>query len=317
MALIAVLTGLAAYRLAPRLNVLSALIGSLLVLSSIRLATFVGYVNPTCLLMFLFSVAFYAATRPQSRATVWVFVVAITVGIFTQAGFFLVGVACAVWLLWRFRREKQAVQLIGAACILLGAVANVALKTRPGDSLRQDTRDILWEANNPYYESMTWWSLWERRPGNYWTKWKMSEQEQRRYSEYLERTGHDRARAALLWVRENPLQYAKLCFVRFRAVLGPITGQMSPINRWISAAMWLIVFPAGFYGLWKNRKSDVAPLAVLIMLTLVGSETLVMAGWQPRYRLPMELMLMAYAGMAYAPVANRLLKLRVSFGLGC
>jgi hypothetical protein len=25
---------------------------------------------------------------------------------------------------------------------------------------------VLWEANNPYYESMTVFSRWERRPGN-------------------------------------------------------------------------------------------------------------------------------------------------------
>jgi len=159
---------------------------------------------------------------------------------------------------------------------------------------------VLWEANNPYYESMTVFSLWERRPGNSWTKWQMTEAETRRHNDYLARADGKETRAAILWIQENPGQYLELCAVRLRAAFGPITGQMSPLNRKICLTWWLLVFPAGLIGLWRFRQSPLAWLVLAIMVFELGFETLILAGWQPRYRLPIDLMLVVFAGTVYA-----------------
>jgi hypothetical protein len=44
---------------------------------------------------------------------------------------------------------------------------------------------------------------------------------------------------------------------------------------------------------------------VVFILFEVAFETLVIAGWQPRYRLPVDIMLMAFAGVVYAELAAR------------
>jgi hypothetical protein len=53
------------------------------------------------------------------------------------------------------------------------------------------------------------------------------------------------------------------------------------------------------------RRSRFALLAGCIILFEVAFETLVIAGWQPRYRLPVDIMLMAFAGVVYAELAAR------------
>ncbi len=128
----------------------------------------------------------------------------------------------------------------------------------------------------------------------------MTEEEDRRYRGYLERSGGNGTKAAVSWIRENPRDYLELCGVRLGAVLGPVTGQMSPLLKKIAVVMWLAVFPAGFVGLWRLRHSPFATLAGCIILAQVSFEVLVIAGWQPRYRLPIDLMLYVAAGGVYA-----------------
>jgi hypothetical protein len=82
---------------------------------------------------------------------------------------------------------------------------------------------------------------------------------------------------------------------------------MSPLNKKISWATWLLLFPAGFWGLWKLRATPFAGLAVCVILFECGFEIMIMAGWQPRYRLPVDLMLCAAAGVVYAGWLGRFL----------
>jgi hypothetical protein len=116
--------------------------------------------------------------------------------------------------------------------------------------------------------------------------------------------------AGWLWVRENPAQYAKLCWVRLRTELGPFTGMMSPRNRAISTFFWLMVFPAGYWGLWKLRRHEVSWLVALMWAAVVAFGTLVLVEWYLRYRMPVELMWMAYAAIAYTGLADALLRRR-------
>jgi hypothetical protein len=222
----------------------------------------------------------------------------------TQAGFFSIAIAAALWLIVRFFHRKAARLLIAAAIILLAAATKILLPTLlhedSSGSANEAGRGVLWEANNPYYENMGFFSLWERRPGNPWTHWKMSLAEEQRHEAYLARGNHHTIQAALLWIEENPGQYAKLAFVRLWTTLGPFTGMMSPRNRLISLFIWLLTFPAGAYGWWLCRRTPVSGLATAVTLTIILSSTLVIVEWYLRYRFPVDLLMTAFAAVGYS-----------------
>jgi hypothetical protein len=232
--------------------------------------------------------------------------VSIVLGIYSQAAFFVVGFAVAIWLAWRCFSLKRQMDLIGAIVILLFVGAKFPLTWldvggKTHDPARADDRGgTLWLANNPYYESMKPWSLWELRPQNPWSNWKRTDREQRRYEDYLARANGNELTAALLWMRENPMRYAALCAVRLRTEFGPYTGQMSPRNRQISTVIWLLIFPAGLYGLWRERARSVPQLVLLILLAVVGFNTLFIEEGYLRYRMPVDLLLTVFAGATYS-----------------
>jgi hypothetical protein len=267
---------------------------------------YVGNMLPTILLLFLFSLALSAAAGPRTPANRAMFVGAMGLAIFTQAGFFVVATAGAAWLALAAFRHREAAAWYGCLGIiaLIGCRLAVPLINFGGsqeDGWRNtDNGGILWDSNNPYYESMRLTTLWELRPGNPWTVWHMSPQEQQRYKEYKERAHQDVRRAATLWIRENPAQYAKLCFIRLRTELGPCTAVMSPRNRLISTFYWLLIFPAGLFGLWQSRDLGLARLIGLVMLAVFTFDALVFVECYLRYRLPVDLALTECAGVAYA-----------------
>jgi hypothetical protein len=267
---------------------------ALLYLINLRIAMYVGYIYPTLLALALFAAAVWLAS---SGRPAW-FVVLIVLGMAAQASFFVVAVACAVWLL--LERNRLAALLLVAVAVLRIGVGMVTPKLS-----EEKESAVLWEANNPYYESMRWNSLWERRPGNPWTKWSVTAAEQQRYDQYLARRGGNPSRAALLWIRENPAQYVKLCLIRLRTTLGPFTGQMSPRNRAVSMFYWLMIFPLGVYGLWCLRHLPISRLALCVFLVLTAFETLVITEWYLRYRMPVDLLLMVYAAVGIGRLLNK------------
>ncbi len=282
----------------------AAVFAALLYLVNVKLAQFVGYVNPTLLLLLFVCIAFHSVVCRYRHWRV-VFIMAIVLGIWTQASFFLVGLAAGGWLFLLFLKTRQRADIL--ACIALFALAGSKLgvsllegKSPAHDSMRRATRGIIWEANNPFYERMTPLSLWERRPGNRWSDWTATPDEEQRYAAYLAKAHADPVKAARAWITENPARYATVCAVRFRAFLGPFTGQMSPANKVVSTVLWLAVFPAGFFILWRFRREPLAWLAWVITITLGSFETLVIAGWQPRYRLPMDMALTVAAAVFFA-----------------
>jgi hypothetical protein len=261
---------------------------------------------PTVLLLFFFSLALSAAAGPRTPANRALFVGAMGLGIFTQAAFFVVATAGAAWLALAAFRHREAAARYGCLAIIALIGCRLALPLinfggAPEDGWRStDNGGVLWEENNPYYESMRLTFVWEPRPGNPWTVWRVSAQEQQRYDEYKERTHQDLRRAATLWIRENPAQYAKLCFIRLRTELGPYTAVMSPRHRLISTFYWLLIFPAGLFGLWQSRDLGLAWLIGLVMLAVFTFDALVFVEWYLRYRLPVDLALTVCAGVAYA-----------------
>jgi len=315
------LVGLAAERIAPKHKDWAMVIGGVLVLVDLRLAMYVAYVQTTPLLVFLATATLYAASRPPNARSVSAFVLLTVAGIYVQAAYFVVGAAAGAWLLGRGYWQRISIHRIAGWLTVLAVAVKFALGMLNvgggrNDFLREKARGILWEANNPYYESMTLTSLWERRPGNPWTKWKMSESEQESHDRYLWRTGQNEFKAGLLWVRENPRQYAKLCLIRLRTELGPFTGQMSPRNRIICTFYWLLIFPVGFWALWKNRRQPFAYLAILVILAVVSFDSLVIVEWYLRYRWPVDLLLMIYAATVYGDWADstvRRLRRQVAF----
>jgi hypothetical protein len=302
-ALMCYMIGRTAMRLSPIAGVWSGLTAAGLFLCDIRIAGYAGYPSPTLLVLFFFTTSLWAMVRGMdSRLNRFVFFGALICAIYTQAAFFIVAAGIVCWVLFNCWRQRTLRGLVGAAALAIFTLA------KPMISLVYDQKHfaphdastaVLWEANNPYYESMTAFSLWERRPGNRWSSWTLSETDQKRHDDYLARAKGNNTRAALLWMRENPKDYLELCCVRFRAVFGPYTGQMSPLNKKISTVIWLALFPAGFIGLWRLRKTPFGWMAAFVILFECGFEIAVMAGWQPRYRLPVDMMLYAAAGPVY------------------
>lgn len=311
------LLALATYHIAPRAKSVASLTAGMLFLVNLRLAMYVGYISPTILLIFFFSLAVWATSRPFTTARLCVFVASLILAVGTQAGFFFIALAADVWLVIRFFRTRQRALLVATIVLLFFAGGKTVLPTlfhqdSPG-SVNETGQAVLWEANNPYYETMGPFSLWERRPGNPWTHWKMSPEEQQRHEMYLERTNHRTIQAALLWIKENPGQYAKLIFVRLWTTLGPCTGMMSPRNRMISAFIWILIFPAGVYGWWRCRHLPVSGFSAAVALFIILSSAFVIVEWYLRYRLPLDLLLTMYAGIGYSDLLRGSQK--ASFGL--
>lgn len=300
----------AASRITQQQNKWAIPLVGLLALVNLRVAMYVGYAVPVIPVLFLLAVMLFAAARAPGPGQAACVTIGAALGTYTQAAFFVVAFAAACWLAWMWLRQHRRSHLAGAAIVLLFIFGKFPLTWldvagKAHDPARAaDRGGTLWLANNPYYESMRPWSLWEARPGNPWTRWTASEQERTRYESYLERAQRNELRAALLWMRENPAQYAKLCFIRLRTELGPFTGQMSPRHRLVSTVLWLVIFPAGFYGLWQTRSLPVTQLSVWIVLGVVAFHTLVISEWYLRYRLPAELVLTIYAGIAYSRLSG-------------
>jgi hypothetical protein len=300
----AFLIGLTAAGLASQFARLAGTISASLVLINLQLAGYTGTASPTTALLFLFSLAIWALVCGKGWLRYPLFIGALVLGVYMQAAFFVIAFSVVAWLLFSFWRERQRWFLVGASVLVAFALTKPAIsflinRQQETHSTEPPTA-ILWEANNPYYQSMTVFSLWERRPGNHWSQWKLTPEEESEFNRYIERAGGKYTGAALLWIREHPVDYLELCVVRLRAALGPVTAQMSPLNKKISTVTWLLVFPAGFIGLWRLRGSVFGKLALFALLFEASFETLVLAGWQPRYRLPIDILLFAAAGGVYA-----------------
>jgi hypothetical protein len=298
--LICLLLGLTARNAAPQHKELASVFVAFLVLIDARLAMYVGYIFPTMLLMFWFSLALFEVTRLETVRGILLFVLGMVFGTYTQAAFFVVSVPSSLWLLVYSFKMKNRAMLSGALCILGFALLKVGLgladrPTARSDFQHQADRATAWIFNNPYYDYMSWKSMWE---------WKRSqpptEEQTIRYNEYLDRAGNRPMRATWLWISENPTRYATLCFVRLKSELGPFTGQMSLRNRAISTVIWLLIFPAGFYGLGAHRHHHLTHLAIVVVLATTAFGTFVTEEPYLRYRMPMDLVLLLYAGLGYA-----------------
>jgi hypothetical protein len=304
--LICLLAGLTAARITSRRKKAAMFLAGALWLINLRVAMYVGYIYPTMLVLFFTAVALYAATGPLTAPRVAAITAAAGLGTYAQGAFFVVTFATGTWLLIQYVRERHRPALAGGL-MLFALVAGKFLLNWSSlagsqiDSWRSyDRGGTLWLANNPCYESMTLWSLWEERPANPRTTWRASVQEKSRFDEYRARAGGDLGKAARLWILENPGQYAKLVLIRLRTELGPFTGQMSVRNRAVSTVIWLLVFPAGVYGLWQTRSSPAGQFGLLVVGFVVAFGSLFIVEWYLRYRIPAEMVLLVFAGCAYA-----------------
>ncbi|HTS18636.1 MAG TPA: hypothetical protein VMP11_13765 [Verrucomicrobiae bacterium] len=298
--LICLVLAVTAYKIAPAHRRLAAFSAAILVLTNVRLAMYVAYIIPTIPLMFFLALALFYATRLDTVRGSTGFTLTMILGTYTQAVFFVAALSAALWLLVSSWKHKRRAPLIGALCIVVFAILKVASglidsPTASYDFQHVGDRSMAWNANNPEYESFTWRSWWEWQH-----KQPPTEEQTSRYNDYLARSHNQPMRAVLLWISENPATYVTLCFVRLKSELGPFTGQMSPRNQLISSAVWLLIFPAGFWGLWKHRGHALAQLAVAIILAVVAFGILVTEEPYLRYRMPVDLVLTLFAGLAYA-----------------
>jgi len=310
-ALTSLFIGLSAVRLAEKNRALAGAAAAALVLVNFRVAGYVSTPSPTTLLLCVFAFGVWGFVRAGNNRAPWLFVAAMSLCIYIQAAFFLMALGMAAWAvlaaLWTKRSHLLAVAVVLAGFAFAKPLVSFTIDRTKETHSTEPPSAVLWEANNPYYESMTAFSLWERRPGNNWTKWQMTPEQTARYDDYFRRAGGNATKAALLWIREHPSDYFELCVVRFFAVVGPVTGQMSPKNKLLSTFAWALIVPVGLIGLWKLRRNGFAWLVIFVGFTQVAFETMVMAGWQPRYRLPIELLLSVAAGLVYARFLSRML----------
>jgi hypothetical protein len=290
---------LAASRLCPR-NAAAPWIAGGLYLVNLRIAMYVGYVVPLIPTLLFMAIALWAATQAKGGRLVVCLVASLVLGTYTSSTFFVIAMAGALWLLLRHR------SVVGFAVITLfvGLKFVLTWSNAAGSAAEPnraaDRGGIFWLSNNPYYESLRPWSLWEWRGSNPWSTWKMSDEERDRYTTYLARAGQNELRATLLWTRENPGHYLQVCLARLRTEFSPYTGQMSPRNRLISTAIWLLIFPAGFYGLWQSRRDATGQFVIVIVICVFVFATLISEEPYLRYRLPVDLLLTAFAGATYS-----------------
>jgi len=291
----AVLLAAAARRLFPERSAAPWIVAGLY-LVNLRIAMYVGYIVPLIPTLFFTAVALWAATR---QSTGW-FVGALLLGCYTSSTFFVVALAGAGWLMLR-RLSSVGPALIGLAVALKFFLTwSDAAGAAAEPNRAADRGGIFWLSNNPYYESMRPWHLWEWRGANPWSTWTRTDEEQARYEAYLARAGRNEFRAAWLWIRERPANYAQVCLVRLRTEFGPYTGEMSPRNRWISAAVWLLIFPAGLWSLWQQRRTATGQLGLLVTGAVFLFATFVTEEPYLRYRLPVDLLLTVFAAGWYA-----------------
>jgi hypothetical protein len=291
---------LAARRLCPGKAVVPWIVGGLYLIN-LRIAMYVGYVVPLIPTLFFMAVALWAVTQPRSErgwATACL-VASLILGTYTSSTFFVVASAGALWLLLRRRSAIGFAVIIAFVALKFVVTWSNAAGSAAEPNRAGDRGGIFWLSNNPYYDRLRPWSLWEWRGSNPWSTWTASDEERESYAQYLARSGQNELRATLLWIRENPVNYSQVCLARLRTEFGPYTGQMSPRNRNISTIVWLLIFPAGFYGLWLSRRNPTAQFAALVVLAVFTFATFATEEPYLRYRLPVDLLLTAFAGAAY------------------
>jgi len=287
-----------------------------LYLVNLRVAMYVGYIVPLIPTLFFLSVAFWSlAGSTKDSPPKWV-ALPLILGTYTSSTFFVVALVGAAWLLLRRRATIQA-----AAIVLFVALkfvitwSNVAGRAAEPNRAA-DRGGIFWLSNDPYYDRMRPWSLWEWRGANPWSTWKMSDEERDRYASYLARSGQNELRAALLWIRENPGHYTQVCLARLRTEFSPYTGEMSPRNRLVSTVVWLLIFPSGFYALWRARRADSAEFELWMITAMFTFATFVTEAPDLRYRMPVDHLLTAFAGGAYCEWLNCLRRANPSKAAG-
>jgi 4-amino-4-deoxy-L-arabinose transferase-like glycosyltransferase len=307
--LTAFLIALAAFRLAPANKMIALLAGGCLLLINHQVAVFVANPVPVNLLLCIFAAAVLSLSGTSDpKGGLLGGVVLLAVGIYTQAFFFAVAVPAGVWLLLQWWKERAPRFLLGAGVLLVLALAKVGLgyylkDDHADDYIRFAARGLLWQNNNPRYENLQWWNVWQTRlvvtPDM-----GVSEEQKQRFTSYLERADGDWQHASILWVRENPGHYLKLCFIRFHTFWGPINGDMKRINRILSTGLWLLIYPAGLWAMWKWRHWPFTQLAWLMGAGMMLLNVVVLLSF--RYRQPLDLLLTTYAAMFYAELWARL-----------
>ena len=70
-------------------------------------------------------------------------------------------------------------------------------------------------------------------------------------------------------------------------------------NRLMSTVVWLLIFPAGLYTLWRLRRAASAEFVLWMTTAVFAFATFVTEEPYLRYRMPVDLLLIAFAGMAY------------------
>jgi 4-amino-4-deoxy-L-arabinose transferase-like glycosyltransferase len=281
----------------------TALLCSVLLVLNLRAAMFVGYVYTECLFLFLLAASFACAFRiwkegPRS-AVLWCGLGAISgYALLTRPVFFGVLAVFAMGL-GKWVRKRPAQYALFLIVSLLPLSAWVVRNHRVFGEPLVSTGSALpmADGNQDFYRQFR---FWETSRYEFNASLLPEYTAARSAPGYPEFTFYRNLRQRFAdWKAENPSFYRWLCAWRFKTMLSPYVADMSPRNRAISLALWLLTFPAAFAALWMERKSPwtwVLFAGAVIMLYLPA---LVIVGPSLRYQIPSQLLLTILSAAAY------------------
>lgn len=127
------------------------------------------------------------------------------------------------------------------------------------------------------------------------------------FDRYVEKH-EDEGAAFFDWVKDNPGKYYKLCLSRLRIFLfKPYPEQVTLRHRIVSAAIFYLVFPLGYFGLAVSllKRNKLALLMAFFILSVSVTHILTGQEAELRYRLPIEILLGIFASFAAVNIVNK------------
>lgn len=118
----------------------------------------------------------------------------------------------------------------------------------------------------------------------------------------------DQGAAFFKWVKDNPGKYFRHCLSRLNIFLfKPYPEDVTLRHRIVSAAIFFLVFPLGYFGLIVSliRRNKLALLLGLFILSITTAHILTGQEAELRYRLPIEILLGIFASFAVVSIANK------------